>query len=51
MKTITLTLTEREVNDIRLALIAAMKECNHGGDRFMKLRDKIISQQKSQKEE
>lgn len=46
----TITLTDREVLDIRLALLAAMKASNHGGDRFMELRDKIVSQQKSQKE-
>ena len=46
MKNITLTLTEHEVVDIRMALIAAMKASNDGGARFMALRDKIIDQQK-----
>ena len=46
MKNITLTLTEREVIDIRMALIAAMKASNNDGARFMVLRDKIIDRQK-----
>ena len=50
MKNFTLTLTESEIRDIRKALINAMVTSNNGGERFMELRDKILDQQKNQKE-
>lgn len=48
MKNFTLTLTESEIRDIRMALVTARVASNDGGERFMMLRDKIIDQQKEQ---
>ena len=49
-ETYTITLTHRELLDIRMALVHARVDANDGGERFMMLRDKIIDQMKEQED-
>ena len=47
-ETYTITLTRRELLDIRMALVHARVDANDGGGQFMAIREKIIDQMKEQ---